>query len=723
MLTASMDITLGGSLLVLILSLIIAVGAALLFYRYTLPPLPARLKIILSSLRSLSLVLIILILFEPVLRFVNHNEQTPVVAVLIDDSQSMTIKEGTENRAEAVKRFLKGKYLGNVSPDIKIHYYAASSKLNEHYTTLPDSLMFKGETTDLSNVFSELKEQMQRDNIQSVVLITDGEYNIGKNPLYEAEALGIPVYTIGVGDTSEQKDILVKKIITNNLAYAGTRVPVDVAVKTSGYNNANVEVILSENETTIDRKVVQVTGGTHEYPVRLFLDSKEEGTKKYTVSVSKLPEELTDRNNARTFFLKVLRSKIKALLIAGAPSPDVSSVRQALVEEEHFSVQSLVQKDGNGFYEGGFTSSTADSVDCFVFVGFPSMMTDEGIIRRLQEIVEQKKIPVLFVNSKTISYDKLRTFESILPFTWTNTSTDEIFVFPSVAEKQKTHPLVTLEGNMTPEIWHQLPPIYKTQTLFKIKPEADIIAAVKMQNVVLSEPLVAIRTINRQKSFAITGYGIWRWRLLAHSNPETEKFLPFLISNAVRWLTTKEDEKNVRVVPVKETFTTAEPIEFTGQVYDEQLKPVSDAEVTVELVHGSEKIPLVLRAIGDGRYEGSLDGAGEGDYLFTAKASGDGRMIGVDKGRFSVGQMNVEFLETKMNKSLLEQIAYRTGGKYYDIGKVDVLGADIGRDVKFTPKEIVRTSEIELWNWKYIAAIIVLLLGIEWFLRKRSGML
>ena len=41
-------------------------------------------------------------------------------------------------------------------------------------------------------------------------------------------------------------------------------------------------------------------------------------------------------------------------------------------------------------------------------------------------------------------------------------------------------------------------------------------------------------------------------------------------------------------------FTTDEPVEFTAQVYDEQLRPVDDAELIVELQHGKESTQLAL---------------------------------------------------------------------------------------------------------------------------------
>jgi len=723
MIPTSISLSFGGSLILLILLVIIAVGCAILFYRYTLPPLPARLRVILSILRSLSLVLILLILFEPILRLVRKDEQPPTVAVLIDNTQSMTIKDGSGDRAAIMKQLLQKKQLGNLPSNVKAKFFAFSSKIQSVPGGSIAFLPFNGETTDLSTILAELKEQLQRENIQAITLVTDGNYTTGRNPIYEAELLGIPLYTVGIGDTNEQKDILVEKLMTNNIAYAETRVPVDATIKSSGYSGENVEVTLADGSTIIDRKVLTLQTGTHEYPVKLFVEPKEEGTKKYIVSVSKLPGELTEKNNAHPFFMKILRSKLRVLLLAGAPNPDVPAVRQALAEDEHLTVRSLVQKNASEFYEGRFNITAVDSADCIVLVGFPSSATDGAIIKQTWDVVDRKKKPILFINNKIISYTKLQTFEPILPFTWLNANTEEFLVFPSITERQKNHPLITLEGNITAEGWQQLPPIYKTQTIFHAKPESDVLAAVKLQNIVLAEPLVATRNINRQKSFAITGHGVWRWRLLAQGNSETEKFFPLLMSNAVRWLTTKEEDKNVRITPVKETFTTAEPVEFTGQVYDDQLKPVSDAEVIVEISKGKENFHIALSSVGSGLYEGSLDGIGEGDYTFSAKATTDGRLLGEDKGRFSVGQMNVEFLETKMNKPLLEQLAYRTGGRYYNVEEAGKIANDLNKDVKFSPKEIIQTNEIELWNWRYLAAAIILLLGIEWFMRKRSGML
>jgi len=721
--TGDLSISLQGSFFLLALLLIVGIAIAVLFYRYTLPPLPPRRRWFLSVLRAGSVSLLLLLLFEPILHLARHEAQQPVIAVLVDNSQSMTITDGSGNRADAVRQWVNGEPARNLRTVAGTRFFLFSSRIRQTSNLSGDSLNFSGETTDLSQALVRLKEQSAKENIQAAVLLSDGNYNVGKNPLYDAEALGIPLYAVGVGDTNEQKDVLVEKVLTNDLAYADTRLPVDVMIKSSGYNGERVEVELVQGGSVVDRKVVTLAEGTREYPVRLFLEPHEEGMMKYAVTVSQLPGELTGKNNVKSFFVKVLKSKLRVLVLSGAANSDVPVVRQALVEDGHLAVHSFVQKNSGDFYEGVLSPSQIDSADCLVLIGFPSSFSAGAVLQRIVDAMDHGKKPLLFINAKTVDYSRLRALEPFLPFTWLALSAGEVYVAPAVNERYKAHPLVNLGGDVTVDSWQQLPPIYKVQGVFRAKAESDVLVSVRIENIPVNEALVLTRNVNGRKSFAVTGYGIWRWRLMAQGNRETANFLPLLLTNAVRWLTTKEDEKNVRIIPTKEAFSTAEPVEFTAQVYDEQLRPVDNAEVNVELTHGQETSQIALNAIGNGRYEGSTEGLSEGDYTFAGKAKAGGTAYGEDKGKFSVGQMNVEFLETKMNEQLLEQLAFRAGGKYYNIANSGNLAGDMKSAVTFSQKELVQKSELELWNWQYLAAVIVLLLGVEWFVRKRNGML
>jgi hypothetical protein len=271
--------------------------------------------------------------------------------------------------------------------------------------------------------------------------------------------------------------------------------------------------------------------------------------------------------------------------------------------------------------------------------------------------------------------------------------------------------------------WSRLPPIFKTQTSFKAKPEATVLGFSRVQGIVLGDPFLLTRNINKQKSVAVLGYGLWRWRLMTQGTTETEQLLSVFLTNSVKWLTTHDDARSVRVLTTKRFYTQGEPVEFMGQAYDAAVQPVDNAQLRITVTQEEKVIETVLRPIGSGRYEGSIDGLSEGDYTFKASAQTDGQQLGEDNGRFTVGELNLEFQDTRMNAALLRQLAFRTGGRYYSPTDLGGLAQDIASQPSFSSRESIRTSTLELWNWRYSLIAIVLLLATEWFLRKRSGML
>jgi hypothetical protein len=165
----------------------------------------------------------------------------------------------------------------------------------------------------------------------------------------------------------------------------------------------------------------------------------------------------------------------------------------------------------------------------------------------------------------------------------------------------------------------------------------------------------------------------------------------------------------------KHVYTTQDAVEFIAQVYDANYQPVDDAQVEVHVQRGSETSLIVFYALGSGQYQG--------EYKFTATVVANGAAIGSDQGTFSVGGLNAEFLETRMNKSLLQQIATQTGGRYYDGDNVSSLAQDVTTMPHFKSRDISTSATIEIWNSRWMLVLVVFIFSLEWFLRKRNGML
>lgn len=722
---------------VFLLAAIVLAALTIFIYRYTVPPVSSGKRILLTALRSLALILLLFAIIEPLFRYSYSSNVPPSVAVLVDNSLSMTLTDAAGNREAKLRSLLLSSSLKNLSSTVNLRFYTFSPSLHPLNEISNDSLRLTGTTTDIASALGNLRE-LSLPHLQAILLLSDGDYNDGANPLYEAERSPVPLFTVGIGDSSEQKDIAIEKVLTNSIAYVQSSVPADATIRVSGFGNERTMATLMEDGKQIAQQLLSFGNsngsGTAEYTVHFSFAPQAPGVKKYTLRVAPLPGEVTEKNNTRSFFVKVLKNKMQATVIASAPSADVSAVMQELHADSNIESQLFLQQvngELRNLSSAKNFSSVLSTTECLILVGMPSSATTATTIQEIRNAVNRHSLPVFFLTNRTIDVQKLSQWESFMPFTVNRnipppSQQNEQQVFPAIPPQVESHVLVLAgNGNDESDVWSKLPPIFSSFGTFGAKPEALVLATMKIQGVALSNPLIISRNVLQMKSFAVLGYGIWRWKLLAGASPETEKFFDNWFPAVIRWLVTREDNKRVQVVPSKEIFSQGEPIDFLGQVYNESYQPIENADlrVTIKTRAGNNQYETALHSLGGGRYEGELEMLPEGEYSYTATAFGNGAEIGKDEGRFSVGEQSLEFSDTKMNKPLLEQLASVSGGAYADASHFDQLLHNLQSRPTMKPEAQTTTSEFELWNKPWLLSLIVLLFGIEWFVRKRSGML
>jgi hypothetical protein len=708
--------------LIAILLAVAAYGAAWLTYRYTLPPVSPLRRRILIALRGTALALTLLLLAEPLLRFIITSIQPPALAVLIDNSRSMRIRDRQGDRAARLREVLGSQVFRGAPNNARILSGTFGLKPRELTDALPESLALNEEATDIAGALRALDGAKEEENIRAAVLVTDGAYTLGQNPLHEAGELGLPLFTVGIGDSAEQKDVLITKVVTNDLVYGDTEVPVDVTVKSSGYAGKRVEAVLQQEGRELSRTAITVEEGTREYPVRLTYTPQGEGMQKFTVRLSGLDGELTTENNRKSFFARVLKNRLRIVIIAGGPSTDLSVVRQTLSEQPHLRVRAFTQKQGGGFYEGELYQSALDSADCIVTIAFPTQATEERPLAMIRGAVTTGLKPLLYIDGKSVDEARLRTLSPPLPFTTAGLAPGEMYAFFVPSTGQINHPILAA-GTPGQAAWDRLPPVFRRQGTYRARPEAQLLGTMGTQNITTQEPFILTRSVNREKSLAVLAYGIWRWRLMAQGSPGTEGILSGFLGAAVRWLTTRDDDRPVKTLTTRDQYTQGEPVEFLGQVYDVTSAPVDNAQMTVTVEQQGREFTTQLRGIGNGRYEGVMEGLAPGEYSYRSAAALDGQPLGEDRGKFSVGELDLEYIDTRMNAPLLRQLAARTGGAAFTPAELGGLSAVLASLPSFTSREVRHVTTLELWNWRWLLGAIVVLFGTEWFVRKRSGML
>jgi len=379
-------------LLLILVFVGLSLATGLLFYRFTLPPVSRGWRVFLSLLRGVALALIVLLLFEPAIRLVVSQFRPPVVAILVDNSQSMNIDDRPGKRFDELQRVLamiRSESFGDAS----VRYYPIGTTMGKQIND-DDSLSFSEEATNLSEPLKILGDMKEKENIAAIVFLTDGVYNIGRNPLYEAEQIGLPLYTIGIGDSSDHQDVLVSSVAANEIVYSESAAPVDVGIRSTGYDGQRAEVSISDGNTTLAKENITMEKGTRDYAVRLSYVPTGEGTRKYVVRVSPLEGELTLKNNSKTFFVRVLKSRLRVFILAGAPTPDVASIRQTLSEDPALLVDARTQKSGQDFFEGSLSSSQLDSTDCIITINFPKSTTTQSTLNMLRHAIVERAKPL-----------------------------------------------------------------------------------------------------------------------------------------------------------------------------------------------------------------------------------------------------------------------------------------------------------------------------------------
>jgi len=354
-------------------------------------------------------------------------------------------------------------------------------------------------------------------------------------------------------------------------------------------------------------------------------------------------------------------------------------------------------------------------------VGYPSVRSDRGTLERLLQAVRDGK-SYLHVLSRATDVGLLKRFEPSLPVSVLSGADSEAEMFLSVVTGEQMNPLVRGVGESDAvTTWMNLPPVIRRDVRTLPRPESKVLLVGRLQNVASTEAVYVSRAVGGQRSLFLGVYGLWQWNMHA-AKPGSDP-LASVLTPAVRWLSTREEEKPLTVKPLKEVFSGQEGVELLAQLYDQTLQPVDNAEVRVAIEGTDRVLESVAEPRGSGRYLAVFEGLEPGSYTYSAKATAGGIDLGKDRGSFSVGDLTVEFQDVRPQESLLQQLAERSGGMFYRAEQLSGLAQTVVAHPKFKSSMRVRAQALELWNAPWTLVLLLVLLGAEWALRKRSGMI
>jgi hypothetical protein len=650
-----------------------------------------------------------MLIFEPSLTVTNTEKHKPIIPVFIDNSSSIVDDNFSfQNKIRSLVKSVP------TSEDIEYEFYIFSGDVTKIGKDSVMTLSNNGALTNFQKIFEKLKSDERY--ITSAVIISDGIINDGSSSIYEAEELKLPLYTIGVGDTTKVTDVYINNILNNRFIYKET--PTVVAAEISNQNLTGEEVTVSfkENNRIINSQKITLSESGINRVVFDYLPVAE-GKQKLSIEVSRASRETNFENNLRSTFIDVLENKLNILVIGGAPSADFSAVYQSLSSVDEYNPNKYLQISSNQFLGENFEQKL-DSAQVLVLVGFPFENTPGELIQKVKSKITEKNLPYFYLLGSNSESIDLNSINELLPFTQTRRFEEVFLAQPNFIDKNSS--LITSEknGKLNPD---NLPPVAYPNKGFRVKPGSRTIATAKVNNISTEFPMIITNNQAGRRSITFLAGNVWRWRI--DSNNQTANFFDHLIYNSIQWLRVSDKQRKFFVETSKQIYAAGEQVTFIAELYDDKLEPVDDGEISITITGGGNEYSLRLTNTEPGIYTGSINIPQQGDFSFLATAKLNESTIGNYDGRFNIGEVNLEKLQTVMNENYLKMLASLTGGTYNYIDESDEVFQKIETLNRNKIKESASSVTYDPLSLEGILLLLILLLSVEWFIRKKEGML
>ncbi len=676
----------------------VLLGGAYAFLLYRFDPrtkdFPSWVRRSLAILRFLLIFIIAFLLLRPLIRTQRTEVEEPIIAVLQDVSASVPLgkdsafyKTEYPEKLEALNKRLSESY--------KLRRFSFGSSLRD---SIPEG--YPAKQTDLARALEGIRERFRDRNLGAVILATDGIYNTGADPRYLADGIDAPIHSIALGDTTVRKDLILKELLHNRYAYQGNRFPIEAVVRAQKAKGTNSVVTIEHDGEELYRKEVEFDRDPDMKLIKTTLEADSAGLQRYVVRISPVDGEVSKRNNVKELFIEVLESKRKVLTLAHAPHPDIRALKWAIEQKNSYKVSTKLAESGD---------VKLDGTDLLVLHQLPS---EEHGISTLLETAKEQKIPVLFVFGSATSYSELNPFLPGLSIKGQSERTDE-------AEPVYDDNFGLFDIGEAGKKASEWPPLNVPFGDWKIGKGLDPLFRKKVGQVSTKEPLWAFGKKGGQKVGMITGEGIWRWRLHDMAGNGNTKAFDRLLEKTVQYLSVREDKSRFRVEGEKE-YRENEPILFTAELYDRSYELINEPEVRMTVRNEEGKAyPFAFSKTSDS-YRLNAGSLPVGEYSYKAKAGLEGDTL-IERGRFTVTPVRIERSRTVADHGLLYDLARKTGGRVFYPEAIGAIPDSIKNSKTIKPLRYTQERMTDLIVWKWLFLPLLLLMSIEWILRKRMG--
>ncbi len=646
---------------------------------------------LMAGFRFLLITLLAFLLLSPFIKTLFNKVEKPVIIIAQDNSSSILLNKDSV--------FYQNEYLANLKTleksleeKYEVKTYTFGEELNEG-----SKIDYSKKITDLSNAFDEIGNKFYNRNVGALVLASDGVFNQGSNPVYNT-GIEYPVYTIALGDTSIQKDIVLKEAIHNKITFLGNQFPVEVSAEAFQCENSKTQLTITHNGKQLFAKEYAINSEGFLIDENVLFEAEEVGVQHYKVSLSTIEGEVSAINNVKDIYIEVLDGRQEILILANAPHPDVKALKLSIESNENYKVTNQLISD--------FDANT-EAYSLVILHQLPANLTPS-----LKKVLESN-ISVLYVLGNQSNMNTFNTLNVGLIIAKSGNRFNEIL--PAVASN---FPLFTLTEKTT-KVLNTMPPVVGSFGDYQLKTNGYTLLNQKIGSVETESPLMVFFQDNGRKSAVLSAEGIWKWRMQDFLRNKNHEAFNELVNKTVQFLSVKEDKSKFRVI-TENNYLENQEILFNSELYNDSYELVNDPEITIDLSEeNGEQYNFVFNRTSNS-YVLNAGILPAGFYNYKAKVT-YGTKDYVETGKFQIKQLLLEANNTVANHQILQNIAQKFGGKLFYPTQLKELSDSINANEDITSIIYEENDLKELISLKWIFFVLFALLSVEWFLRKRNG--
>jgi len=734
--------------LLVLLILVAAVGLGLLIRR-KLRNAPPELRNwrawVIWCMQSALVALVLFLLWQPAILVSELNSQQNIIAVVVDDSRSMSIADaGGKTREDAALSALQNGLLAGLQKRFQTRIYWLGNTLTR--VDAPLNIAPVEPATHLSDGLQQLTTETADLPVGAVLLLSDGGQNtdgnagsgISLDALHALHNRRLPVHTIGFGELQHAHDLEMQDVGIAPSAIANARVSATVTLTQRGYSGRTANLSVRDGDKLLAQRQITLIADGRLQTEQLFFPIGDAGAKRLTFAVEPLPGEENLANNAMTRPIFVTDTKRRILYVEGEPRWEYKFIRRAEGDDPTVQLVSMLRTSENKIYRQGISSPAelADGFpvrpeDLFGYSGIIIGSVDANYFTRLQqellrEYVDRRGGGLLFLGGRSSLSDGgwsasglndlLPTF---LPAGAHNFHRNSATVELTQAGMDSPITQILDDPEKNAQRWKKLTYLADYEDAGSPKPGATVLADLHAGRRTL--PLLITQTYGHGRTAILATGGTWRWQMSeALGDPSHDLFWQQLL----RWLVAESPGPVAASMP-RRLLMDEGHVQLTAQIRDHQFQPAVNARVSAHIVGPDNLDALVDLRPSDstpGLYQSEWTAEKPGAYLAEISAESAASQppeLGRDVVTFQREDGVAENFHTEQNRALLEQLASETGGRYWTPSDVK----NLPRDISYSEAGIsVRTTK-QLWDMPIVFFVLLGLPAAEWLLRRKWGVI